>query len=152
MISLQQVNARSGSFTLTDISFDVAQGAYGVVIGPAGSGKTTLLETIAGVVRTQTGKILLGGFSGPEGGNIQVARMTAKGALDATFGAGGIATVDFGGTEFGVVVRALTPANAHKRATQAAFNSLRASHHSIASVADLHVLRSAAIDGAHIVA
>jgi len=61
VISLQQVNARSGSFALTDISFDVAQGAYGVVIGPAGSGKTTLLETIAGVVRAQSGKILLGG-------------------------------------------------------------------------------------------
>jgi uncharacterized delta-60 repeat protein len=50
------------------------------------------------------GKILLGGFSGPEGGNIQVARMTAKGALDTTFGAGGIATVDFGATEFGAAI------------------------------------------------
>jgi len=56
---------------------------------------------VTAVVVAPNGKILLGGFSGPEGGNIQVARMTAKGALDATFGAGGIATVDFGGTEFG---------------------------------------------------
>src|SRR5262245_31334523 len=31
------------------------------MIGPAGSGKTTLLETIAGVVPTQSGRILLGG-------------------------------------------------------------------------------------------
>jgi molybdopterin-binding protein len=61
VISLQRVNARSGSFALQDISFDVTQGAYGVVIGPAGSGKTTLLETIAGVVRAQSGSILLGG-------------------------------------------------------------------------------------------
>jgi len=61
MISLQNVSARAGNFSLADISFDVPQGAYGVVIGPAGAGKTTLLETIAGVVRASTGKIILGG-------------------------------------------------------------------------------------------
>jgi molybdopterin-binding protein len=60
VISLKGVHARAGSFALQDISFDVAQGAYGVVIGPAGSGKTTLLETIAGVVRAQSGQIMLG--------------------------------------------------------------------------------------------
>jgi molybdopterin-binding protein len=61
MISLQRVNARAGGFTLTDVSFDVPQGGYGVVIGPAGSGKTTLLETIAGVIKVSSGRILLGG-------------------------------------------------------------------------------------------
>ena len=59
---------------------------------------------VTAVVIAPNGKILLGGFSGPEGGNIQVARMTVKGALDTTFGAGGIATVDFGGTEFGEAI------------------------------------------------
>jgi len=54
-----------------------------------------------GVVVLSSGKLVLGGFSGPEGGNIQAARLNANGALDATFGAGGIATVDLGGTEFG---------------------------------------------------
>lgn len=61
MISLQNVNARAGRFELSDISFEVKQGAYGVVIGPAGSGKTTLLETISGVIRAESGKIMLGG-------------------------------------------------------------------------------------------
>jgi molybdopterin-binding protein len=61
MISLQNVNARAGNFSLADISFDVPQGAYAVVIGPAGAGKTTLLEAIAGVVHVSSGKILLGG-------------------------------------------------------------------------------------------
>lgn len=61
MISLRNVSARAGSFSLTDISFDIPQGAYGVVIGPAGAGKTTLLETIAGVVRSTSGRIMLGG-------------------------------------------------------------------------------------------
>lgn len=60
MISLRSVSARAGSFQITDISFDVKQGGYGVVIGPAGSGKTTLLETISGVVRATSGKIVLG--------------------------------------------------------------------------------------------
>jgi uncharacterized delta-60 repeat protein len=59
---------------------------------------------VTAVLVAPNGKILLGGFSGPEGGNIQVARMTAKGALDTTFGAGGIATVDFGATEFGEAI------------------------------------------------
>ena len=61
MISLQHVNARAGDFALADVSFEVPQGAYGVVIGPAGAGKTTLLETIAGVIRVTSGKIVLGG-------------------------------------------------------------------------------------------
>jgi uncharacterized delta-60 repeat protein len=47
------------------------------------------------------GRILLAGFSGPEGGNIQVARLTANGKLDTTFGTGGIAGIDFGGDDFG---------------------------------------------------
>jgi molybdopterin-binding protein len=61
MISLQNVSARAGRFELTDITFDVPQGTYGVVIGPAGSGKTTLLETIAGVIRATAGRVVLGG-------------------------------------------------------------------------------------------
>lgn len=61
MISLEHVNARAGGFQLTDVTFSVLQGGYGVVIGPAGSGKTTLLETIAGTIRPTSGRIVLGG-------------------------------------------------------------------------------------------
>jgi len=61
MISLQSVAAKAGSFRLSDITFDVPQGSYAVVIGPAGSGKTTLLETISGVVKATSGRITLGG-------------------------------------------------------------------------------------------
>jgi len=50
------------------------------------------------------GKILVSGFSGPEGGNVQVARLTANGALDTTFGTGGKAPVDFGGDDFGTAM------------------------------------------------
>ena len=52
---------------------------------------------VTAVVVAPNGKLLLGGFSGPEGGNIQVARLKANGAFDTTFGTGGIATVDLGG-------------------------------------------------------
>jgi molybdopterin-binding protein len=61
VISLQNVSARAGRFELTNITFDIPKGAYGIVIGPAGAGKTTLLETIAGVVKANAGRILLGG-------------------------------------------------------------------------------------------
>ena len=61
MISLENVSARAGEFVLADISFQIPNGGYGIVIGPAGSGKTTLLETIAGVIRPTSGRILLGG-------------------------------------------------------------------------------------------
>jgi uncharacterized delta-60 repeat protein len=59
---------------------------------------------VTAAVVAPNGKILLGGFSGPEGGNIQVARLNANGAFDTTFGTGGIAAVDFGGTEFGEAI------------------------------------------------
>jgi len=46
---------------LTDVTFTVPKGAYGVVIGPAGSGKTTLLETIAGITPQAGGSLALDG-------------------------------------------------------------------------------------------
>jgi uncharacterized delta-60 repeat protein len=70
-----------------------------------GDGKKTLswgaIGRATAVVVAPNGKILLGGFSGPEGGNIQVARLKANGALDTTFATAGIATIDFGGDDFG---------------------------------------------------
>ena len=64
--------------------------------GPLGRAEAVLVQP--------NGKIVLAGFSGPEGGNIQVARLTASGRLDATFGSGGKAAVDFGGDDFGLAV------------------------------------------------
>ena len=51
------------------------------------------------------GKLLVAGFSGPETGNMQVARLNANGALDRAFGVGGIAKADFGGDDAGLAVR-----------------------------------------------
>jgi molybdopterin-binding protein len=61
MIALERVQARVGDFSLEDISFEVPQGAYGIVIGPTGAGKTTLVEAIAGLVPMTRGRLMLGG-------------------------------------------------------------------------------------------
>jgi uncharacterized delta-60 repeat protein len=55
---------------------------------------------VASVIVLPDGKLLVGGFSGPETGNMQAARLNANGSLDTSFGTGGIATVGFGGDEF----------------------------------------------------
>ena len=46
MIRVEGLAARSGDFELSDITFDVPQGAYGIVIGPTGAGKEVLAEDI----------------------------------------------------------------------------------------------------------
>ena len=71
----------------------------------SGDGKLTFswgpFSRARAVLVLPNGKILLAGFFGPEGGNIQVARLNANGTLDTTFGTGGKAPVDFGGDDFG---------------------------------------------------
>ena len=59
MIETRALAARAGSFVLRDVSFTLARGGWGIVLGPAGAGKTTLLETIAGVRRASAGHVLL---------------------------------------------------------------------------------------------
>lgn len=62
MIEATGLEATAGAFTLSDVTFVVPRGAYGVVIGPAGSGKTTLLETIAGITPRRAGTLRLNGI------------------------------------------------------------------------------------------
>jgi molybdopterin-binding protein len=61
MISLENICAQVGDFRLEEITFDVPQGAYGIVIGPTGAGKTTLVEAVAGLVPIIRGRLVLGG-------------------------------------------------------------------------------------------
>jgi uncharacterized delta-60 repeat protein len=74
----------------------------------AGNGKKVFswgpIGRATAVVVLPSGKLLVGGFSGPEGGNMQVARLNANGELDTTFGTGGKAAVDFGGDDFGLAM------------------------------------------------
>jgi multiple sugar transport system ATP-binding protein len=46
-----------------DLSFTLAAGQFGVLLGPSGAGKTTTLNMIAGLVATDAGEVVLGGAS-----------------------------------------------------------------------------------------
>ncbi len=61
MISLERIGLRLGDFSLDDISLKVEDGEFFILLGPSGAGKTALLETVAGLVRPRTGRILLDG-------------------------------------------------------------------------------------------
>ncbi|MCI0463164.1 MAG: ATP-binding cassette domain-containing protein [Gemmataceae bacterium] len=59
MIVVENLTVRAGSFALEGVSFSLATGQYGVLMGRTGSGKTTLLEALCGLKRVASGNILL---------------------------------------------------------------------------------------------
>jgi ABC-type sugar transport system ATPase subunit len=61
MISFDRVTIRAGSFVLEDLSFEIPEGSYGVLMGKTGSGKTTLLEGLCGLRAISRGRILFAG-------------------------------------------------------------------------------------------
>ncbi len=61
MITLENVAVRSGQFWLRDISMEIADGQYGVLMGKTGCGKTTVLEAVCGLRTVVSGRILLHG-------------------------------------------------------------------------------------------
>jgi len=60
MISISNLSIQQGDFQLKDISMDIEDGQYGVLMGPSGCGKTTILEAICGLRTQHQGKIQLG--------------------------------------------------------------------------------------------
>ncbi len=54
-------NGYGGAPAIWDVSIDVGEGEIISVIGPNGAGKSTLINTIAGLLRGQTGSLRLGG-------------------------------------------------------------------------------------------
>ena len=62
LLSISGVSVRFGGVdALTDVGFDVPQGALLGLIGPNGAGKTTMMRAITGMVRPQAGSIVLDG-------------------------------------------------------------------------------------------
>lgn len=59
MIRLENLHVRVGNFDLRDISLEVPQGGYALIIGPTGSGKTTLLEAVAGHAKLRAGRVFM---------------------------------------------------------------------------------------------
>ena len=51
-VSLEKLSLRLGEFALKDITFDVNEGEYFVILGKSGAGKTLILESIAGFYKT----------------------------------------------------------------------------------------------------
>jgi ABC-type sugar transport system ATPase subunit len=61
MLDVRGLCARRGDFLLEDISFDVQDGEYFVLLGPTGAGKTVLLESIAGITGISSGEVWIDG-------------------------------------------------------------------------------------------
>src|SRR5215472_6846116 len=61
-ISLDQVTKRyQGSTVVNDVSIDIGDGEFFVLLGPSGSGKSTLLRAVAGLTGVDHGRISLHG-------------------------------------------------------------------------------------------
>jgi len=62
MIELRDVDySINGRVILTGVSFSVARGETRVILGPSGSGKSTILRLLMGLVRPDSGSILIDG-------------------------------------------------------------------------------------------
>ena len=61
MIRFDSVALNQGEFHLSNLSFEVPEGAYAVLMGPTGCGKTTVLELLCGLRAPMIGTISLDG-------------------------------------------------------------------------------------------
>ncbi len=61
MLEVKGLSAKRGDFFLKDISFDVQDGEYFILLGPTGAGKTVLLESIAGIQGIRGGEVWIDG-------------------------------------------------------------------------------------------
>lgn len=61
MIHVENLSLQLGGFRLSNVSFDVPQAGYGVLMGRTGIGKTTILEAICGLRTLTAGRIVLHG-------------------------------------------------------------------------------------------
>jgi phospholipid/cholesterol/gamma-HCH transport system ATP-binding protein len=62
IISIRGVTKRFGSHTvLQDVTFDVPRGKTTTIMGPSGTGKSVMLKVIIGLLKPETGQILVDG-------------------------------------------------------------------------------------------
>jgi len=66
-IEVENIHKQFGSFiALDDVTLSIPSGELVALLGPSGSGKTTLLRIIAGLERTDSGRILFNGVDTTE--------------------------------------------------------------------------------------
>ena len=61
MLELRGITKRLGSFEFSDISLQIGNGEYFILLGPSGVGKTVLIEIIAGLILPDAGSIMWNG-------------------------------------------------------------------------------------------
>ena len=61
MLSVRRIYKSLGSLAIKDVSFEVKDRQYFVLLGASGVGKSVLLETIAGLIRPDAGRVFLDG-------------------------------------------------------------------------------------------
>ena len=70
MIRVENLSNNWGDFSLRDISLNIKENEYFIILGPTGAGKTLLLEIIAGLYFPKEGKVVINGkdvtFVNPE--------------------------------------------------------------------------------------
>jgi len=61
-VNLEHITKRFRTVTaLKDVSFDIKDGEFFVLLGPTGAGKTTTLRTIAGLEKQDEGQVIFDG-------------------------------------------------------------------------------------------
>jgi ABC-type sugar transport system ATPase subunit len=61
MITVSDLCVTAGRFRLDRVAFTVPEGSHAVLMGPSGAGKTTVLESICGLRRIDSGKVIIAG-------------------------------------------------------------------------------------------
>jgi molybdate/tungstate transport system ATP-binding protein len=60
MITIKDLNVRLLEFNLHNITLNISENEFFILMGPTGAGKTVLLEAIAGLIPITSGKIIIG--------------------------------------------------------------------------------------------
>lgn len=82
MIALRHVTKRFGGRTaLDDVSLSVERGATHVLLGSSGGGKSTILRLILGLIRPDSGDVIVENDGGPEPATPRIGYVVQDGAL-----------------------------------------------------------------------